>query len=516
MVIGLGLTNAAMLFAGAAATSMALTYGVRNLARRRGWVHEPSGHHIHKLQIPRLGGVAIYTTFMTLFLACSAGHLIPNWRSLMWVLGPATLMFVIGLVDDFRGISARVKLGFQIIAGCWFCLATFGVIGVRSAASTQYPHLAILWFPLFLLWIVFVTNAFNIIDGLDGLAAGVALLSILAIAELTAANGDQSGLFMEVVLAGALVGFLRFNFNPASIFLGDGGSLFLGCMLSSLALQQVTRANFATASVIVPVLAFGVPVFETALSIVRRVLTGRGIFVPDREHVHHRLLRNGLRHRGAVLMLYGACLGFSLLSLSAIGSNWPIFILVLLLFGGGALFGVARLYPEFGEFVRLIKRSMAERKSIPANLALDDAARSLEKCRSQLEIVCVLDSLLQVGGFDSYAFEVTGAPRIRRRLVSGSICNIPEMHRNVLSTADGEAFFWNLGMTLEHKGMQVGRLSVGRDTRGSRQLMSVEILIEKFRPALLQACLCLHEHSDRTSMPIQEHNLFLDSLSQLN
>jgi len=164
------------------------------------------------------------------------------------------------------------------------------------------------------LWVLAITNAFNLIDGLDGLAAGSALFSTMVVFVVALLNGPTLVTVMTIALAGAILGFLRFNFNPATIFLGDSGSLFIGFVLSALALKGAQKAPTIVA-VAIPIVSFGLPILETALSIVRRLISGRPIFTADREHIHHKLLQNGMTHRQVVILLYGVSAIFAMLSL---------------------------------------------------------------------------------------------------------------------------------------------------------------------------------------------------------
>src|SRR5258708_9948174 len=164
------------------------------------------------------------------------------------------------------------------------------------------------WFlglPLTILWVLAITNAFNLIDGLDGLAAGSALFSTLVAFVVALLNGYSLVTVMTIALAGAILGFLRYNFNPATIFLGDSGSLFIGFLLSALALAGAQKAPTIVA-VAIPVVSFGLPILETSLSILRRLISGRPVFTADREHIHHKLLQHGLTHRQVVIVLLPA------------------------------------------------------------------------------------------------------------------------------------------------------------------------------------------------------------------
>jgi UDP-GlcNAc:undecaprenyl-phosphate GlcNAc-1-phosphate transferase len=205
------------------------------------------------------------------------------------------LIFALGVYDDIHAVSPFVKVAVQSVAGAILFAGGLRILDLPVLFGThRFP-----WFvglPLTVLWVLAITNAFNLIDGLDGLAAGSALFSTMVVFAVALVSGSSLVSLMALALAGSILGFLRFNFSPATIFLGDCGSLFIGFMLSALALQGAQKAPTIIA-VAIPVVSFGLPILETALSIVRRFLGGRPVFTADREHIHHRLLKRGLSTR---------------------------------------------------------------------------------------------------------------------------------------------------------------------------------------------------------------------------
>jgi UDP-GlcNAc:undecaprenyl-phosphate GlcNAc-1-phosphate transferase len=308
------------LLGGAAlALALVLTPAVRALARRWNLVDAPGGRKIHTVSVPRVGGVGI-TLAMMLALAGAAvtgeasADDVHAWLPVL--LGGA-LVFAVGLWDDVRPLPAWVKLAVQI-AGAGGAAA----LGVRIEHVTLLGStlgLGLLALPLTILWIVGLTNAFNVMDGLDGLATGLAIIAAATCAVVSLARDDLQGGMLLVVLLGALCGFLPYNFNPATIFLGDSGSLVVGYVLAVTAITSFQKG--ATALVVLgPLLLFALPISETLHSVVRR-LRGQGlrhVFLPDQQHVHHRLLGLGLSHRQVVLLLYGVSLSFSLLALTTL------------------------------------------------------------------------------------------------------------------------------------------------------------------------------------------------------
>ena len=260
---------------------------------------------MHKKPTPRIGGIAIIYGFL-ISVFCFAGFVINGKinMSLIGILIGSLLIAVLGFLDDLKPKKAIVKFGIQIIA------ATIPVLcGVRVIAVTNPFTDMMIRVPEWLsyggsvLWIVGVTNAVNLIDGLDGLAAGVssiasvALLSIL----LMQHNADATMMILTASLAGACFGFLPFNFNPAKTFMGDVGATFLGFVLGCSSIQGPFKTYV---SFIIPFLVIGLPIFDTAFAILRRVIKGQGIMTPDRGHMHHRLIDSGFSHKTTVIILY--------------------------------------------------------------------------------------------------------------------------------------------------------------------------------------------------------------------
>jgi UDP-GlcNAc:undecaprenyl-phosphate GlcNAc-1-phosphate transferase len=262
---------------------------------------------------------------------------------------------VVGLIDDLRGLSFHWKFAAQILAGvyAWNCGFLIEKLTNPFGGALDLGWLSL---PLTVLWIVGVTNAVNLIDGLDGLAAGIALIITVAVGVLAIVRGDVGLTAASVALAGALSGFLRFNFNPARIFLGDSGSLFLGFVL---AVTTVRGQKGGTAvAILAPLLILGVPLFDTGLAVLRRLyrIGNQGVrtdnalgymvrnwdhvFRPDRGHIHHRLIDWGMTHRGAVICLYGLGTIFALAALALVvgKSHWLGLLLVAVLFAGMAIF----------------------------------------------------------------------------------------------------------------------------------------------------------------------------------
>ncbi|MDN5344132.1 MAG: UDP-GlcNAc:undecaprenyl-phosphate/decaprenyl-phosphate GlcNAc-phosphate transferase [Clostridia bacterium] len=307
----------------AGAISFLLTPILCRVAPRVGAVDKPNARKVHHTLMPRLGGVAIYAGFLTAFwlLGYHTNQYLGLW------LGGSFIMLV-GLVDDVKNISPRVKLMGQVVAA-----AILVAFGVRVEFLTNpFDGLFILGklaIPVTIFWLVGVTNALNLVDGLDGLAAGTSLIASVTIAIVAWLNGESAVALLSLALAAGVLGFLPFNFHPARIFMGDSGSMFLGFNLAALATIGLTKSA-TVVSLFVPVVILGLPILDTALAIVRRFLNHRPIFAPDKGHLHHRLLAQGLTQRQAVGVIYlvDACLGGSAILLTRLTTDQAMLILV--------------------------------------------------------------------------------------------------------------------------------------------------------------------------------------------
>ena len=304
-----------------------LTLLVRNQAVQAGWYDQArSTRKVHSRPIPRLGGIAIVVAFfapLTALLVVDSGvgrqFLASRDLVLALFLGGSAIA-LLGVYDDFRGSGARLKFTVQFTVA----LALYGV-GLRIESITS-PFgapisLGMLSLPFTLLWIVGVVNAVNLIDGLDGLAGGVAIFAAGTNLVLALARGDVLMALCMAALAGAVLGFLVFNFNPATIFMGDTGSMFLGFVLATVSIKTSTKSGTAVA-MIVPVIALGLPITDTLLAMFRRAVLGRSMFDADRDHIHHRLMsRLKLSHRDAVLVLYALSVLFGVTALGLASAN---------------------------------------------------------------------------------------------------------------------------------------------------------------------------------------------------
>ncbi len=285
----------------AAAISYCLTPLVIKLAHRIGAIDVPKDNRrVHKTPIPRLGGLAIYVAFMATYLSLNS---MSGIREVGLVLG-SIVIIAAGVVDDLKPISAKMKLGAQILAAVILYYS-----GIRIDFLTNYIRpseildIGFMSLPMTIFWIVGITNTVNLIDGLDGLAAGISTIAAASLAYVSIINGRMETALVTLAIVGACVGFLPYNFNPAKIFMGDTGSLFLGFILAATSIDgSIKGATFMVFAA--PILALGVPIFDTTFAILRRMANRRPIMEADKGHLHHRFLKLGFDQKTAVMMMY--------------------------------------------------------------------------------------------------------------------------------------------------------------------------------------------------------------------
>lgn len=320
------------------------------LATQLGVLAKPGGRHIHRAPVPRLGGLAVYLAFVAAVLVglpvtrpihvvhgaqqiiITIPYVAAIERPIIGLLLGTTLITLVGVIDDARGISPIVKLLGQIASAAILLPFGVGMDVLTNPLGGMFFVLGPLGAALTVGWLVLLCNVMNLIDGVDGLAAGIAAIAGSTLFVASYQRGDVGTAILAVALIGGTLGFLPYNFNPARIFLGDTGSMLLGYILGGLSVLG-TYKSYAALSLLVPLAALGVPVADTTFAIVRRWRAHRPIFQADTEHLHHRLLRRGLSQRETALFLYlvTAILGAGALVLSGIHRFPLIAILGLLL-----------------------------------------------------------------------------------------------------------------------------------------------------------------------------------------
>lgn len=329
------------------ATALLFTPVVRRMALALGAVDRPVARSVHKQPVPLLGGLAIFVAFaVSVLYGLDVAK--PEVQGI--VLGGAFVV-LFGILDDYVILSPRQKLLGQVMAASILLLFDVRIDRITNPFGGMVD-LGVWGVPLTILWVVAVINVINLIDGLDGLAAGVSCIAALTL--LFAALETQQpapAVLLAAALAGSALGFLPFNFNPAKIFMGDAGSMFLGFALAAVSVEGSLKSP-ALVALVVPVLALGIPILDTSLAIVRRWRSHRPIGEADKEHLHHRLLNLGLSQRDAVLLIYlgSGWLGVSALAIAGVSTRLA---LVILTFVGFSLYFVARkvgmLSPRAGQ-----------------------------------------------------------------------------------------------------------------------------------------------------------------------
>ncbi|MCC5909667.1 MAG: undecaprenyl/decaprenyl-phosphate alpha-N-acetylglucosaminyl 1-phosphate transferase [Clostridiaceae bacterium] len=293
--------NYILTFIIAMSISYLLTPYAKKIAYKIGAIDVPKDNRrVHKTPIPRLGGLAIYMAFLL-----STIIMVDMNTKLMGILAGATIIVIVGIIDDAKEISAKYKLMGQIIAALIVVNSGMRIEFVTNILDKPegITALQMLSIPVTVFWIVGITNTVNLIDGLDGLAAGVSSIAALSLAAVAFLNGQTQVAMVLLILAGSLIGFLPYNFNPAKIFMGDTGSLLVGFVLATISIEGLIKSA-TTIAVAIPVLALGIPIFDTTFAIIRRLINKRPIMEADKGHLHHRLLEQGLSQRQTVLVLY--------------------------------------------------------------------------------------------------------------------------------------------------------------------------------------------------------------------
>lgn len=390
--------------------ALLLTPAVRKLALWMGAVDMPDARRVHVEPTPRVGGLAVaLATAAPITLLGLYPY--PNWLSYLVFRDPslmvgfaigAILILLLGVYDDTKGARPILKLLVQILIAVVAYYFGYRIEVIGLPITKTVIELGSWGLPVTILWVVGVINAMNLIDGLDGLASGVAFFSCLTLFVLSAASQNINTALITVSLGGALLGFLYYNFNPASIFLGDTGSMFVGLVLSLSAIT-CTFKHYTAFSILIPAMAMGVPLLDTVLAMIRRALSGRPIMSADRHHIHHRLLYKGHSQRTVVLVLYSLSAVLSGVSISAafVDSGFLLALLflalVLIIVLLVKYMGIAQLIREewrvrflnelFGEIGQRTERLIVLRKAIQDATCLEDIWSALLLLRTGFQVI---------------------------------------------------------------------------------------------------------------------------------
>jgi UDP-GlcNAc:undecaprenyl-phosphate/decaprenyl-phosphate GlcNAc-1-phosphate transferase len=448
--------NSAFLAAPLAAfVVLVLTPLVKRLAFRVGAVSYPGGRHIHQRAVPRLGGLAIALAFFTgvLVLTRTSAAVAAAFNGyglwLVGILGGGAAMCLLGLMDDTRGIKATHKLAVQVAVAffAYQCGLRIDAVYIPFVGDLGMGWLAL---PATLLWIVGVVNAVNLIDGLDGLAAGVVLFAAGTNLFVAFRGGAVVVVLLSAATAGAAFGFLFHNFNPARIFMGDSGSYFLGYVLAVTALLS-HKASTAV-SILVPLVALGVPIVDTLFAMVRRILERRSVFSPDRGHIHHRLLDMGITHRRAVLIIYGFCVACTMLAIGLwIERSLELagFMLVALI----VLAGLVRFTGSVGTSLTLSRQKQRLRSRDIEMLrgAIPAVPAAFERARTEDELFEALTDFAahaEIGSVEAFSLEF----------------------REVGEPLRTPAFRWAKAPDSSKRDMVTARYPIGRDSSACAEL----------------------------------------------
>lgn len=362
-------------FSMAFAISLALTPAVTSLAYKIGAIDVPKDkRRVHKKPIPRLGGLAIYYGFLiSVVFFCNMD------KQLIGIIAGSLLIVGVGILDDVMQLRAGVKFIVQIIAAL---IVAYCDVRVK-AISMPIPmveggilSLGIFSVPITVLWIVGVTNAVNLIDGLDGLAVGISSIATFSLFFIAILAGEPIVAILAAALAGSCLGFLPYNFNPAKIFMGDTGSTFLGYMLSIICIQGLFK-GYVIISFIVPFLILGLPIFDTAYAILRRIKNKKPIMSPDRGHLHHRLIDMGLSQKQTVAVMYIISMILGLSAVMVVGSGAYTAIIIVATFMIFTFFG-GKMFIEHKIAENRIRRAREkeEKEKEALNVLADKAENS--------------------------------------------------------------------------------------------------------------------------------------------
>jgi UDP-GlcNAc:undecaprenyl-phosphate GlcNAc-1-phosphate transferase len=497
------------IFVIAVAASLVVTPVVRRICQRFKLLDVPlDGRRVHQKAIPRLGGVAV---FIAVIVSLSTLPLVDNLLTqavrahkaeLLAVLISSTLVLGLGIYDDLRGTNAVAKfICLGLIASLFYFLG--GRIEVLKVPFVGAIHLgSTLSFLVTVVWLIGIANAFNLIDGIDGLASGAALFSSLVILVVSFNSENALVTVVALVLCGGLAGFLRYNFNPASIFLGDSGALYVGFTLAALSVVGTQKATTAVA-VITPILAFGLPVVDTGVTMARRLISGRPIFQGDREHIHHMLLARGWSQRHVVLVLYGVCAAFGLLATLFTKTSSPTAGFALFVVAIVVIVAVGHLrYHEMDEIKAGVKRNVGDRRiRVANNIRVRRASLAISKASNLADLFQVIGQMLEFGEF-AYSEVRLGKPGSaddnERVLGSGRVIKGAELRNGRVSwswsraNVDSERVigsrrFWSVRLPLGTSQNDLGWINLYRELDAEPLLVDINYLCDLFRQELSEA-----------------------------
>ena len=441
----------AVVFVLSLVVSLLATPLARRLAIRFDALDQGGGaRRLHVGEIPRLGGVAIFLGF---FVPVAALLLYDNRiaaafkEDLSLVLGlflGGAAIFALGVYDDLRGANSRQKFLVQFAVAAGMYALGFEITVVANPFG-DLIHLGWLSLPVTLLWIVGISNAMNLIDGLDGLAAGVAFFALATVFGVAFVQGSVVMIVLATALGGAVLGFMPYNMNPARIFMGDSGSLFLGFVLAITSVKASQKSATAV-SLLIPIVALGLPIADTFLAMLRRLVHGKSLFTGDKDHIHHRLIAKGLSQRNAALVLYASCLVLAIcgLALTFASSRDTAIMLAAL----GVLLVLLVRWLGYGSFqIEVWRRTLRERhRNQLAQLWLVRAGDLLEEAQTAEQVWSAIRPLGDLMNCSEIALELRLDDKHFRWTAEGD-------------STGNDAF--SIGFPLSRAGRELGKLQLG-------------------------------------------------------
>ncbi len=512
----------------AALSALIATPLLRRLCERFGLVDTTfDKRHVHEKAVPRLGGVAIFVSVILSLISLVFIHnlltqnLRPELKSIASVLSCGLLVLLIGVYDDVRGANATVKLVSLGLVTVLFYSLGGRIAGLSIPFVGQVALPALVGFGLTLLWVVGITNAFNLIDGIDGLASGSALFSTLVLVTTSIIQGQARVTVVALALSGALAGFLRYNFSPASIFLGDSGSLFVGFILAALSIQGSQKASTAVA-VAIPIFAFGLPVVDTSVTIARRLLSGKPVFKGDREHIHHMLLARGWSQRQVALALYAVSAAFGFAAMLFVNGGSKVPAVVLFVVGGAIILALGHLrYHEVEELRASVRRNLGDRRQRAVNnLRIRRACQSLASAQRLNDLFDAIVEVLEAGEFVAAEAALTrnGQTMIHARALElaetnkfagqAKLCDDHIEWKCSIDAQFGQASIkgapqlWTIRLPISNRNSTLGHLTLSRPIGSAPLLFDVNYLAKVFQPALTTAAQRIFADAEQ-SMPRQ-------------
>lgn len=519
-------------FLAAFALSVGLTYAVREGARRLGLFDPVDERKLHTGPIPRVGGVAVFlaAAVSLLLVAAMVGDRLSalTGNGLPAVVLGAAAMHLLGLLDDLRPMKARAKLLGQVL----IAVAVFAA-GVRVstfslplAGVLEFGPVASLIFTVF--WLVGITNAFNLIDGLDGLASGAALFALTTMFVVGSMNGQHGSALVTLVVAGSVLGFLLYNWHPASIFLGDSGSLFLGFTLAGMGLMSSQKGSTVVA-VAIPVVSLGLPVLDTGLAIARRFLRGQPIFSADRGHIHHRMLSLGHSPRDVALLMYGACAVFALSGMLLVNNSMFVALFLTIVGLGFGVWLQKLRFHEFEELARVVRKGLKQRDVIARGVRMREASTQLALASDLQRVFSTMEGVFAADHFErvevrlrpSFLQDVTpladrGGRRRdddvtvwsweKREAAAPTRPMTPTSTVSVASTPD----WWEIRLPLANtEGHSIGALVLWQDgTTSETSLSHMHVIAGEFRSQVQRKLLDLWPKADEDRLdPVLEREV---------